>query len=65
MRKIIFTVFAAIAAITCSAAQRSSWPTSTSDDVCLISSQASKYPASKFPKYPSVGVEPVGSWPTR
>lgn len=64
MCKIFLTcVLVATAAITYSA--KSSWPTSTSDDICLTSSQASKYPASKFPKYPSVGVEPVGSWPTR
>ena len=65
MRKIIFaSVMAAITAITCSA--KSSWPTSTSDDVCLTSSQASKYSASKFPvsKFPTTSYTVnVGSWP--
>lgn len=49
MRKFVFCVLATIAAITCSAAQRTSWPSSTSVDVCLTSPQVSKYPALKFP----------------
>ena len=63
MRKFVFCVLATIAAITCSAAQRSSWPTSS--DVCVTCPQVSKYPASKFPttSWP-VNVEPVDSWPT-
>ena len=58
MKKIFFTfVLAAIAATTCSATQRSSWPTPS--DVCLTSLQVSKYPA--VPKYPTTSwpVEPV------
>ena len=62
----LFTfVFAAIATITCSATQRSSWPTSS--DVCPTSSQVSKYPASKYPvsKFPITSYTVnVGSWPT-
>lgn len=70
MRKIIFSVLAAIAAITCSA--KSSWPTSAIDDVYLTCPQMCKYPTCpvskypavpKFPKYPSWPVEPVCSWP--
>lgn len=63
----LFTfVFAAIATITCSATQRSSWPTSS--DVHRSSLQVSKFPASKFPvtKFPAtsctMNVGPVGSW---
>ena len=66
MCKIFLTcVLVATAAITCSA--KSSWPTSTSDDVCLTSPQVSKYPASKYPvlKFPTTSYTVhVGSWPT-
>ena len=65
MSKIIFaSVMAAITAITCSATQRGSWPTSS--DVHRSNLQVSKYPA--LPKFPTtswpVDVEPVNSWPT-
>ena len=65
MCKIFLTcVLVATAAITCSATQRGSWPTSS--DVHRSNLQVSKYPA--LPKFPTtswpVDVEPVNSWPT-